>query len=693
MSVMPYYIISCHCIACYFKLCSFTCLLLFWICILSPPLLLFLSLPVSSFLSFFLPSCLPSLTFNVILFLTHTVHIQTADFLHRFQLSPVEVDTLYRSSLDDPQLATAFFLALDRLREAYSQCRNMASNQHYSAGFELLDLLGHHSDTAYRRLFEWVQTRCDALSEPGFTVDDLDSNMQRAIRYLRRLQIYYRRCQDLVANFRRAQLVQSFVAALMQGAPSHTVPNNSSSGVVKAMDLLSPDPVRYVGDILAWLHQAMASEKELLRAVFAEENERDGDRDRNNSRNGGNGGSEEKGTAKNSIAGGGLVASGEENAASPDQVQVNGQDTSQSNTDADTGTNAGTEVVATDSIEDLLSRCLQGLGRPLRVRVLQALESCTTVDRTYALADLLSFYSQTFHSVSRGVDNIVSNTVEHCLMECKKQLGTVVSVQAEQLMASPAPHSLDLGPTFAFKEVAHQIHGVIRVHQQALSSLSSSQGEAWHINAVLASLIGPLLQSCRLLGKELSKEDAAVFASNSIFTVHRAFQTQNNTNTITKKRVGADKAAGVDESESEITEVWEVHLQKEITQWTNVLAVEEAGKTLHRSDLDKLLFTLQGVPEGVRCSDQPGCSEDYVASVLRAFYSSLFSYVTMSPQLDRLLDPIQRESARRATAEIIAKVHHDIHELVQRPTCGYASHAVMLVHTPAEVRVLLNCSD
>ena len=53
---------------------------------------------------------------------------------------------------------------------------------------------------------------------------------------------------------RRSAVAKSFLEALTRGG----------SGTSKPIELHSHDPLRYVGDMLAWLHQATASEKEYL---------------------------------------------------------------------------------------------------------------------------------------------------------------------------------------------------------------------------------------------------------------------------------------------------------------------------------------------------------------------------------------------------------------------------------------------
>uniref|UniRef100_A0A8C0JGZ2 Conserved oligomeric Golgi complex subunit 6 n=1 Tax=Chelonoidis abingdonii TaxID=106734 RepID=A0A8C0JGZ2_CHEAB len=58
---------------------------------------------------------------------------------------------------------------------------------------------------------------------------------------------------------RRSAVVRGFIDALTRGGPGSTP---------RPIEMHSHDPLRYVGDMLAWLHQATASEKEHLEAML-----------------------------------------------------------------------------------------------------------------------------------------------------------------------------------------------------------------------------------------------------------------------------------------------------------------------------------------------------------------------------------------------------------------------------------------
>ena len=94
----------------------------------------------------------------------------------------------------------------------------------------------------------------------------------------------------------------------------------------------------------------------------------------------------------------------------------------------------------------------------------------------------------------------------------------------------------------------------------------------------------------------------------------------------------------------------------------DVLASEEVSRTLRRSDLDKLLEILEVIPVGIVASQQQGLGQDRVATVMRAFYASLFT--TMTPHFERLQDLDLRETTRKSTAEAVAAAHEKVRRFI-----------------------------
>ena len=53
--------------------------------------------------------------------------------------------------------------------------------------------------------------------------------------------------------------MRRFIAALTRGGPG---------GMPRPMEVHAHDPLRYLGDMLAWVHQSLASERDLFVALF-----------------------------------------------------------------------------------------------------------------------------------------------------------------------------------------------------------------------------------------------------------------------------------------------------------------------------------------------------------------------------------------------------------------------------------------
>lgn len=62
-----------------------------------------------------------------------------------------------------------------------------------------------------------------------------------------------------LSQTRQATLLSGFTDALTRGGPG---------GLPRPIELHAHDPMRYVGDMLAWVHQAIAAEREFLEALF-----------------------------------------------------------------------------------------------------------------------------------------------------------------------------------------------------------------------------------------------------------------------------------------------------------------------------------------------------------------------------------------------------------------------------------------
>lgn len=71
---------------------------------------------------------------------------------------------------------------------------------------------------------------------------------------------------DEIASARHDAVARAFINALTRGGPG---------GTPRPIELQAPDPLRYIGDMLAWVHQACAGEKEMLESLFQRNTDKD----------------------------------------------------------------------------------------------------------------------------------------------------------------------------------------------------------------------------------------------------------------------------------------------------------------------------------------------------------------------------------------------------------------------------------
>ncbi|KAE8627234.1 hypothetical protein XENTR_v10006915 [Xenopus tropicalis] len=111
-------------------------------------------------------------------------------------------------------------------------------------------------ETSYEQLYRWAQNECRTLTQESC---DISPILAQAMDALQDRPVLYNYTLDEFGTARRSAVVRGFIDALTRGGPG---------GTPRPIEMHSHDPLRYVGDMLAWLHQATASEKEHLESLL-----------------------------------------------------------------------------------------------------------------------------------------------------------------------------------------------------------------------------------------------------------------------------------------------------------------------------------------------------------------------------------------------------------------------------------------
>lgn len=178
----------------------------------------------------------------------------TQAFLDTFHLKPEEIKVLRGTR--DGGLDKQFFEVLTKVKKIHNNCKALLRSSQQTAGIEIMEAMALQQEAAYERLYRWTQSECRLLNVESPEINPL---LNQAMESLQDRPVLFKYSLDEYANARRAAIVRAFIDSLTRGGVS---------GTPRPIEMHSHDPLRYVGDMLAWLHQATASEKEILEAVL-----------------------------------------------------------------------------------------------------------------------------------------------------------------------------------------------------------------------------------------------------------------------------------------------------------------------------------------------------------------------------------------------------------------------------------------
>jgi len=303
-----------------------------------------------------------------------------ADFLEKYQLAASEIAALREGDVG----GEAFFSALVRVVAIHDNCRALVRRNHQRAGLELMDSMSVHQEVAYERLCRWVQMQCRQLGETELS-PEVSPTLQRGMALLHARPQLHRHAAEEAVNVLQQALFGRFIAALTRGG---------AGGVPRPMEVHAHDPRRYVGDMCAWLHQACASERELVTSLL---------------------------TAK----------------AAPSDAPSDG-----SSPDAADASWA-------------LDRIFEGVTRPFKLRVESSLAGLppSALLLAFQVSSLLGFYSATLESLA-GSSSVLTRCLADCHDAALRVLLTQLASRKERLARFPPSADADAQPPAVFSEAA-----------------------------------------------------------------------------------------------------------------------------------------------------------------------------------------------------------------------------------------------
>ncbi|KZF21870.1 oligomeric complex COG6 [Xylona heveae TC161] len=367
-----------------------------------------------------------------------------------------EQDMLSLTSTAEP-VDERFFDTLGRAKRIHADCQVLLGTENQRLGLELLEQCSKAVNSAYQKLYRWIERQFKTLNLEN---PQLSSSIRRALRVLAEKPALFQTCLDLFAESREYVLSDSFYTALT-GIASEGGKQSS----VKPIELYAHDPLRYVGDMLAWTHSAAVSEREALEVLFIAEGEQ--------------------------IARGIQAGINSE----PWALRSDGE----------------TEVFdGVKALNQLVSRGLAGVARLLKQRTEQVIQSHEESILAYKIYNLVGFYVATFSrllSPESPVLEVLEGLSKTAMDKFRSTMRDHITAVQGDLVQAP----IDLAVPESLRGVLNDLSALMKSYDTSLTPTESREAS---FEPILLDVLEPYLDSSEGLAKTLDEPQNSIFIVN-----------------------------------------------------------------------------------------------------------------------------------------------------------------------------------
>ncbi|MCJ1420624.1 Golgi transport complex subunit 6 [Xylographa parallela] len=408
-------------------------------------------------------------------------------FVEHFVVSDDDLEALI---LPNTPVDDRFFANLPRLKRVHKDCQVLLGSENQQLGLDLMDKSSRDLNTAFQKLYRWIQKEFRNLNLEN---PQMNASIRRSLRVLAERPTIFQSCLDFFAESRERNLSDSFYAALT-GTTSNSVAEDLTT---KPIEYNAHEPLRFVGDLLAWTHSATVSERESLEVLFISEGDE---------------------IAKGIRAG------------------IESEPWSQENEEAFDGRK---------SLEQLVNRDLAGVARALRQRVEQVIQSDEDPVLAYQIANLIDFYRVTFDRLL-GPNSSVLLTLSTLQQSALRQYRTTMQEHVNAVVANVPKISPDLNVPEFLSEALDRLKALMKSYD---SSLAPEESRDTGFMPVLSESLNPYLDVCENMASKSEEPSQTIFIVNC-FLAAKSCLSQFN---FTSERV-ADIEETIDDYMSKLVE-------------------------------------------------------------------------------------------------------------------------------------------
>ncbi|TDL27340.1 oligomeric complex COG6 [Rickenella mellea] len=347
-------------------------------------------------------------------------------FLTLFTLSESERDAIESR---DIMIETGFFEAMAKAEKIRDDCHVLMAGEDgpTQAGTDIMSTTSQQLEQGFDKISRWCSLEFRSLGRDAQL--EVGSTMREAIRWLRKRPELLSDVLHVLAQTRQATILSTFMDALTRGGPG---------GRPRPIEIHAHDPLRYVGDMLAWVHQAIAGEREFLESLF-------------------------------SIKGDGRMVGS-----------------------VRTFDGGGEEE---EWIGILMDNAFEKLCSPLKIRVRQTVRSQESCITSYKVANLLQFYTVTMRSTI-GDKPILSKTLNEMTDDSYKAFLDTIEAQSRSLARTPLPEDQDVTPPLSILDHTQILRELMSVYQSALIGDENETDRREGFRSILDTMVDNAIEMC-----------------------------------------------------------------------------------------------------------------------------------------------------------------------------------------------------
>ncbi|KAK3486466.1 oligomeric Golgi complex subunit 6 [Neurospora hispaniola] len=378
-------------------------------------------------------------------------------FKTHFILTQDEVDAL---TLTSEPVDDLFFTVLAKAKKISRDCEVLLGFEDQTLGLGIMEQVTRNLNHGFQKLYRWIQREFKSLNLEN---PQIGSAIRRALRVLAERPTLFQNCLDFFAEAREHVLSEAFYTALT-GSSAAGLENPS----VKPIELVAHDPLRYVGDMLAWSHSAAVGEREALEVLFISEGDE--------------------------------IAKGIQVGREAEVWRLVAEDGEEMN--------IFDPVVA---LNQLVDRDMSGAVRILRQRVEQVIQTNEETILAFKLANLINFYKSTFSRLV-GPASVLVEAMGTLETEALRQFRSLARDHVATLQTEFQHTPPDLRPPDFLTVALEQLSAIMKTYETSLSS-SGDDPEA-EFASIMAEAFDPFMAGC------INMANHAIPPSKSIFLIN-----------------------------------------------------------------------------------------------------------------------------------------------------------------------------